>query len=114
MNVIGSGRSIIKLAGRIAITGLANIVEQLVIAGTPVKAKGLFQFFAWTIGCARSAAFRIINNAPGMEAIVALFRIKNAIPIEQHRKSLRQDIRVEAAVSYCGIEPDFAPGAFRG
>jgi len=56
---------ILEVAGRIAVALPADELQQFFVAGTPVEAVGLVEALRGAIGCARRAAARIIDQAPG-------------------------------------------------
>ncbi len=108
VGIVGCGRRILKIAGRIAISGFAYGFEQFVIARAIIHAECLFQFLFGAARLPRRTALGIINDAPGAEAVGALARVQDAVPVQQHGQALLQDVGMKTPISGSGKEPDLA------
>src|SRR6186713_735421 len=95
MRIAGIDRGVLEPARRIDIAGLAHVLEQHVVAGTPVEAESLARALSGAIGVAGLAARRIVDDAPSRKAVVALVRAQHSIPVDQHADALLERVGVE-------------------
>ena len=106
VRIVGVERRILEAAGRVNIAWLANILQEYVIAGAPVQAIGFFDRLGRAIRCAGLAAGRVVDDAPGPEAVIALVGTQHAIPVHQNADALLESVSMEAVIAGGGLEPD--------
>jgi hypothetical protein len=99
VRIVGVGGCILEVARRIAIADLADVLQQLVIAGTPVEAISLFQLLCGTALAAGYAATGIVDQTVRGKAIVPAGRLEHAEPVDQHAHALLEHIRMKACVA---------------
>ena len=112
MRVGGVEAGVLQPAGRIDVPLLADELQQHLVARAPVEAIGLVRDFAGQFGVAGLAAGRVVDDAPGLEAVVALVGAQHAVPVDQDPDALLERVGVEALVAAGGLEPDQSPDAF--
>ncbi len=112
MHVARIDRRIRKIACGIAITFATDILQQRLVARAPVEAVGFVERPGRTSFVTGFAAAGIVDDAPCVQPIVALFRIEHAIPVDEHADALLEGISVEAAVAGGRLVPDLAARAF--
>jgi hypothetical protein len=74
MRIVGVQRRILQAAGGIYVARFADLLEQHVVTGAPVETVGLVDRAGRAVGLAGLAAGRIVDDAPGAEAVAALVR----------------------------------------
>ena len=111
VRVVRVERRILQPAGGIHVAGLAHVLEQHVVAWTPVEAKSLLQVFCRTVGVTGLAAAGVVDDAPGGKTVVALVAAQHAEPVDEHANTLLERIGVEAIVAGGRLEPDEPPDA---
>src|SRR5690242_20530002 len=109
MRVVGVDRRILEVTGRILVAVFADVLEQLVIAGTPVEPVGLLELLSRTVLAAGLAAARIVDQTIGGEAVIARGRLEHAEPVDQYADALLEDVGVETCVAGRGFVPDLTP-----
>src|SRR5688572_23262058 len=114
MGIVAIGRRFPVIAGRIAIAGAADELQQLLVAGAPVETIRFFQALGGATDAAWDAAAGVVDDAPGAEAIVTLTAVEHAEPIDQHTDALLKGISMKAAVTGGGLVPDLPPSSLRG
>ena len=113
MRVVRVEGGILEAAGRVDVAGLADVFQQHFVAGAPVETVGFLGRAGRAVGRAGLAAGRVVDDAPGPEAVVALVGAQDAEPVDQHADALLEGVGVEAVVAGGGLEPDQAADAFR-
>ncbi|VVN49186.1 hypothetical protein PS639_06253 [Pseudomonas fluorescens] len=113
MHVAFLQQRVVEVACRIGIAAASDVAEHLLVARAPVHAVGLIQALRRAVRRARCAAGRIVDNAPGAEAVAALVAAQYAVPVDQYANPLLEDEGMETVVACRGLEPDQAAGAFR-
>ena len=111
--IIGVKGGILEAAGRVDITRLADVLEQHVVAGAPVETVGLLGRLRRAFGIAGLAACRVVDDAPGPEAVVALVGAQDAVPVDEDANALLEGVGVEPFVAAGRLEPDQPADAFR-
>jgi hypothetical protein len=112
VRVVRVERGILEAAGRVDVAGLADVFEQHVVARAPVEAIGFIGRLGRAVGVARLAAGRVVDDAPGPEAVVALVGTQDAEPVDEHADALLEGVGVETVVAGRGLEPDQPADAF--
>lgn len=97
MHLAGRERRIAEVAGRVAVAVTPDMREEFLVAGTPVEAVGLVQALRRAVGAAGYAASRVVDDAPGAEAVAALIAAQHAEPIDQHADPLLEHIECGSA-----------------
>src|SRR5688572_2649017 len=99
MRALGIKWRVFERTRWILIARLADMRQQIGVSGAVVESVGLVQALDRTIRRARRAALRVVDDAPGFEALAARGRIEDAVPIDQYTEALLEHIRMEAVVS---------------
>ncbi len=111
--IIGVEGGVLEAAGRVDVTGLADVLEQHIVARAPVETVGLLGRLRRAFGIAGLAAGRVIDDAPGPEAVVALVGAQDAVPVDEDADALLEGVGVETLVAAGRLEPDQPADAFR-
>src|SRR6185295_5020478 len=75
--LVAEAAGVLEVARRIAVAGLADVLQELGVARAPLEAVGLLQALRRAAGGAGRAAAGIVDQAPDLEAVVALVRAQH-------------------------------------
>src|SRR4030095_14537097 len=104
----GIERSVLEIAGRVAIAGPADKLQQLVVAWTPLESVRFFEALRRAVLAARNATTRIVDDSPRGKPVCVFLGIQDSVPVDQHVDALLEDVGVEPCVSCGGLVPNFA------
>src|SRR6185503_17373118 len=97
---------VLEVAGGIPVALPAHVAEELVVTGAPVEAVGGVEARGRAPRRPGRAAVRIVDQAPGPEAVLPAGGPQDPVPVDEHAQPLLEDVGVEPAVPGGGLVPD--------